>query len=773
MVEFKARRHRLEIPSVPNSDDPAVLKRALDQMKRLVQDEFNRLATDFYDFKQATYNAGIIPLRGVSNLVVTKSEFAMSATWELPDGQEVVPTEVRVRILEISPNSWATYTYPRSSWSFSGLTPGTQYTLQVQLRAVFEATDSFVSTTRNCPSVPVLRTAESPIISKVFTTDAGVGPPTDNGTNDDQVIFTFPDTNGTPGAVSSSDCWWGYKFQYRTACAWADTAVSEAFAAGDVGDVTIDTGNVPFTTHPDTLFRLAYREICDGVPQDWVYGEPFMAVDFSNADCLGISKSASFTTEPYDTADVFFGPGACQEDGTFLQITDELSDTELFPVEPGFKCIEYVDSEWTIFSDDTTNPAISPTIYNPVLQGNVADILNIADDGDFTVAFDVWVEDNSLVLAGGTGNYVIVNIGGTIKFGMVQNTTTYSITATVPRDGGGAYVFRADDLAYGAWNSVYYQHDVSEPDGRKLFVNFILKDQSANAIANDFAGMDSSLVLSLPNDSKMRKIAIWDGLVTPTLTPPDEIGTAIHWWSFNTDFVVATTVIPDIVGTDDLALTAAASGSVTGLDGEEYVDFSTIGSSLLSRYAGTSGDVVDLRLRDATDNTLTFFCIVRPTESNPSTTDQNARYIFTKGNSAISEREYQVTYSGTDWSADGQLSSNIFRSTGALSHTTNFPGIFLPDKVNEWEWFFIELKNDGTDETIKAWEADGTLATTSFDGGSGSGDSTCDEPFFVGRSGASSQMWEGPIAHIIAWDGVLTDDDRADVLAYFETLGWV
>ena len=269
MTTFRARRHRLELPPMPNTDDPAQLKRAMDQMKRLVQDEFNRLSTDFYDFKKATFEAAILPLRGVANIAVTKTQYSMSATWELPDGNDPVPTEVRIRIPEVS-DTWATYTYPKTSFSFSGLLPNTQYTLQIQLRSVFETTDSFVSSTRNCPSVPVLRTAESPIRTKVFTTDAGVGPPTDNGTNDEKVIFVFPDTEGTPGTAGGSDCYWGYKFQYRTACAWADTAVSEVEADGDVGNVTIDTAAVPFTTYPNTLFRIAYREICNAVPQDWV-----------------------------------------------------------------------------------------------------------------------------------------------------------------------------------------------------------------------------------------------------------------------------------------------------------------------------------------------------------------------------------------------------------------------------------------------------------------------------------------------------------------------
>lgn len=516
MADFRARRHRLELPPLPNSDDPAVLKRAMDQMKRLVQDEFNRLSTDFYRFKQDAYNAAILPLRAPANIEVTFGQYSMSATWELPDGDEVTPTHVRVRILEIS-DTWAEYPYPKTSWSFSGLDPGTQYTFQVQLVARFEAQETFVSSTRVCPSVPVLRVAESDVKSKVFTTDEGVGPPEDAGTNDENVDFNFPNTDGTPGSVGGSDCWWGYKFQYRTACAWADTAVSEAFAAGNVGDVTIDTGAAPFTTYPDTVFRLAYREICNGVPQDWVYTEPFMAVDFSDADCLGISKSASLSESPFDTADLFAIPSVCQEDGTWLQIVDALSDTELTPMEPGFKCIEYIDNEWTLLADDTSDTAISNVIYTGLLTGTIAGIDALNDNSDFTLAFDVKVADNALVSAGGTGAYTLLNIGGgKIRIQMIQNTSVYALQVVVARDGGGSYVFRADDLPYATWISLYYLHDVSEADGRKLYINSILQDESANALPNDFDGIDNTIFLYTVNDMQVRKVYGWSSLVVPT-----------------------------------------------------------------------------------------------------------------------------------------------------------------------------------------------------------------------------------------------------------------
>lgn len=517
MVEFKARRHRLELPSTPKSEDPAVLKKAMDDMKRLVQDEFNRLATDFYDFKQTTYNAAIIPLRGVSNIAVVKDQFSVNATWELPDGDEITPTHVRVRILEISPNSWSLYTYPKTSWEFNGLTPGTQYTLQVQLVATFEATDTFVSTTRNCPSVPVLRTAESDIKAKVFTTDDGPGPPTDGGTNNEVITINFPNTQGTPGPVGGGDCWWEYKIQYKSACEWGDTGAGGAEVDGDVGDITIDTADAPFTTYPNAVFRLAYREICNGVPDDWVYAPEFMAVDYADADCLGIVKSASLSSEPFDSANVFFTPQVCQEDGSYLQIVDALTDTELIPMYPGFKCVEYIDQEWTILAADTTDYAISPTIYQSLLSGEIAAIQSLFNDSDFTFATDLYVPDNSLVLRGGTGAYPIVVVGDKIELAIIQNTTTYSVTITVPRDGGGAYVFRADGLEYATWNSIYYSHDVSEPDGRKLFVNGIQEDQSTNAIANNFDGISTNLQIYTVNDMRIRKVAVWDELVTPPL----------------------------------------------------------------------------------------------------------------------------------------------------------------------------------------------------------------------------------------------------------------
>lgn len=520
MVEFKARQHRLEIPPAPKSDDPATQKKYSNDLRRLVMDEFNRLASDFHDFKQATYNAGVIPLRGVANIAVTFDRFSMSAIWENPQQDEITPTHVRVRIKEITPNAWAEYAYPISAWQFNGLQPNTQYTLEVQLVARFEATDTFVSTTRNCPSVPVLRTAESDIKAKVFRTLTGVGAPISTTANDTNIIFTFPTTNGTPGAVNSTLCWWGYKFQFAADCTWADTAVSEAFAAGNVGNVTINTAAAPFTTRPNAVYRLAYREICNAVPQPWVFGSPFTAANFASANCVGIIKSASKLIAPYDTADLFVLPQACQSSGSGITVVDDLTKNQFARLAPGFGCIEFVASEWTLIGADTANAAVSNLVYRPMIAGQIPLVGGLAAGSDFTIAMDINVLDNTLVLRGGTGSYPILKVGKKINVNFVGNTSTYDITVTVPREGGGSYLFRANGCLYGAWNSIFYVHDVSEPDGRQLYLNSVLADRSSNAIANDFDGITTDVELFTMNKTRIRKVYGWNSAVIVVNTVP-------------------------------------------------------------------------------------------------------------------------------------------------------------------------------------------------------------------------------------------------------------
>jgi hypothetical protein len=509
MTEFTGRRHRLNIPSSSGSDDPAVLKKEMSTMRQLMMDEFNRMADDFYQFKRTTFEAGIIPLKQVNNLAVTYDEYSVSAVWENPQQDDLVPTHVRVRILEITPNEWAEYTYPKDSWEFNGLEAGTQYTLQVQLIGRYEATDTFVSTTRNCPSVPVLRMAESAIKAKVFTTDDGVGPPTDPGLTDPEIEFPFPTPPGNPAVVGPTGCHWEYQFQESSGepPTWADIGSATTFS-GLVSSVVVDTSAAPFDTAGEGPFRMKYRSICDNVAGGWVYTPSFLLQDTDL--CGEITASASLSTDPYDTADWFAVPVPCHPIGEWLHIKDNVSGNVVTTHGPNYIGLSRVNDEWTVFGADTS--ALSPG-YGQMLTAALPLTAALIDTSDFSFSIDVWMKASyGSTVAGLT--YPVMRLGNKISVTVNFFDTTYSLTVTVPRDGGGAYRFRADNCAYETWNTLAYVHDVSEPDGRNLYLNTVNVDTSSNAIENDFDGIDDSFhVYGFPL-SRVRKMYGWLSALT-------------------------------------------------------------------------------------------------------------------------------------------------------------------------------------------------------------------------------------------------------------------
>lgn len=529
MTEFTARRHRLSLPSASNSDDPATLKKEMATMRQLVMDEFNRMADDFYQFKKVTFEAGVIPLKQINDLVVTYDEYSMTAVWENPQQEDIEATHVRVRISEITPNDWAEYTYPKNTWEFNGLEAGTQYTLQVQLIGRYEASDTFVSTTRNCPSVPVLRIAESAIKAKVFTTLSGVAPPTDPGLTDPEITFPFPDPPDTGGAVDSALCWWEYGFQNEVLTdlpggripIWTDIGSLTEFS-GLVSSVTIDTSAAPFDAAGEGPFRMKYRSVCDSVPGGWVYTPSFMKADLDGSHLCGdFTASASLAESPYSTADLFAIPKPCHPIGSWFRIEDGVTDTEIVTHGPAYAGTALTGGEWTVFGADTSSLA---TGYGQIMTGQIAGLATLHDESDFMFSIDLWMEDpyyagNQGLPGGQTRSYDVMILGNKIKLAAVFYAATWSAQVTVPRAGGGSYVFRADSLPYGAWTEIFYQHDVSEATGRVLYIDGVSADASTTAWLNDFDGIDDTYKIYSFPFMRMRKNYGWGTVVTPPVPP--------------------------------------------------------------------------------------------------------------------------------------------------------------------------------------------------------------------------------------------------------------
>jgi len=539
--EFRSRKHRLDLPAVPKTTDPVAMMNAMKSRDRIIQDQFNRLADDLYRFKKATYDAAIIPIPGVAAIETTATQFSVSATWENPDATDITPTHVRVRVLEASPDDWAEYTYPIGSWSFFGLTPNTQYTIQVQLVARYEDTQSFVSTTRNCPSMPVLRVAESAIKSKVFTTLPGVGPPVDAEIDTTTVDFTFPDPpDGTPGAVGSAFCWWEYGFQVfegSTGNGYVDIG-SLTEVAGDVGDVTIDLNGLPFSSYESGSFRMRYREVCNGVDGAWLYGDAFMKYDL-DVLCGGLTQSESAADLPYSNADMF-SIVPCMNTGHWLKQRDGVSATEYIQAYPGYRGYARTSGEWTLYASDTSNLAVSDRVHVPQLSSTLTAISTLHAASDFSFCIDIYLSDLALGSPGLHGTpWTILNIGNKIKLNIVQHTATYEAIVNVPREGGGVYVFRASGLAPDTWNSIFYVHDVSEATGRVLYHNGVEVARSVSGSNdNDFDDIDGSIQINTFNLQRTRKVYGWKRAVTPAEIEAGYVEglltSAAGWWDAST-----------------------------------------------------------------------------------------------------------------------------------------------------------------------------------------------------------------------------------------------
>lgn len=520
MTGFSGRIHRIELPPIPKTNNPDVLREAMQRNNRIMTDEFNRLATDLYDFKKATYEAAILPLKGVSLITVTPTAFGMSATWENPQPDGITPTHVRVRIFEITPNDWAEYTYPIDAWTFSGLTEGAQYTLQVQLVSRFEATETFVSTTRNCPSVPVLRVAESDIRSKVFTTLPGVRAPVDAKINTTTVDFVFPNPpGGTPGAVDSAFCWWEYGFQrlaevIPTVYEWIDFG-STYEEAGDIGAVDVNLDAAPFTTYASGTFRMKYREVCNGTPGSWTYTPSFVKFEI-NVPCGGLVPSITAAQPPYLSADMFTVV-PCMEVAEWLKIEDGISGREYTPQLPGYRNYARADDEWTVFAANTANRAISPRTHMPILTNNLPLIGALHSTSDFSFSISLYLPELSLTFI--PVPWEILNLGTKIKLFVSQDSASYNVIVQIPRDGGGVYMLRGDNLAPDAWNSILYSHDASDPAGRVLFINGIEADRSAGVIDIDLDGIDNSFKLSTFNEQRTRQLYGWNRVVEEAELP--------------------------------------------------------------------------------------------------------------------------------------------------------------------------------------------------------------------------------------------------------------
>lgn len=538
------RHHRMNLPSAPGGSSDANYHT---RMRQLVMDEFNRLSSDFYDLQNEVLASGSLPLIPVNSITATSiTNNSAAFTWELPAQVNAAPTQVRVRILEIS-DGWAEYSYPFSAWSYAGLTHSTQYTFQVQLIRRVEETVAFYDAFRNCPAVPVIRMSESPIRSFVFTTLPGISDPIpDPGGTGGDTIIPIPDVPGpgAPGPVGGSDCWWEWEFQkFAIFTGFTDTGIGGE-VAGDAGEISYD-----LNTLDPGIYRVKYCEICDSVEQDCNFGNLFSAPTDWTLACGGAVESPSLGTGIYTDA-IYHIPYICQTETSGLQIRDGVSGTVLTRQSGLVAPLNDTDNEWGLLSGDFTQAT------QPLVSGELAAINALHSQQDFTIMMSLKLTE----LPGASlpfNNATIINLGQRIRLTVQQGSSGWTAGAVAPRDTGGAVILNSNnELALNEYHAVVFRCDA---DGDKeLFVNGQLAsiDDSGEFLNLDDA--DASIAVHGISTSVIRQIVGWDRLLTneeigefapppPTYRSHIVAGTGGGALNFGTDTLPAGVQIGDLL----------------------------------------------------------------------------------------------------------------------------------------------------------------------------------------------------------------------------------
>ena len=530
----------MNIPRMGATEDPA---KYAETLRKLVQDEFNRLSTDFYRFRQDTLNAAVIPLRAVSAITTDPSAYGVAVTWENPQQDTIQPTHVRIRILEIA-DTWAEYSYPKNTWEFNGLLPGTQYTVNIQLIARYEDTVSFVSATRNCPSLPVQRVAESEIRSRTFTTDPGVGPP-GQGTGN-TTTFPFPEAEN-PGTVGGADCWWEYMIQLFDITTWEDTIYTDEID-GNADLVDFDQTVLDCTR----LYRMNIREVCNSVPGAWQNGTPFIpACDWTDP-CGGVSGNDSAADAPFSTADLFEVPKACTEDDQYLVVEDGVSGINMIKMD-GFDTF-YREGDWTVVG---TNPG---SLQYPLMQAQLPLVGDLTGQDDFTVQMDVFTP----AVSAGVGTYIMLFLGTKFRISINQVPSGFTFSMIAPWDLGGTMNLTSTTIIpVGTWVTVGARVDA---DGLKsLWIDGVKEAESVNAIELDLNGMTDDFAMFALEDIEYRRVYGWNRALAD-----DEIG------------IVPNPVLSTIVyvATGDVATTVGISGAIMQVDNNTLLISADTGQGL-------------------------------------------------------------------------------------------------------------------------------------------------------------------------------------------------
>lgn len=455
--------------------------------------------------------AGDESLLRPTNMAATPDDLEATITWTNPTplSAAATPTHIQWRVANTTP-VWTEVEYPTTSVTVGFLTAATEY--QFQARYIVRADGSI--------------TATGKITEVFFTTLALDGPGTpaaDPGGTGPDTTVPWGDTGGTPGAVGSGGCWWEYIVQTATTPAsgtltWSDTAVTGDFA-GDAGSLNIDLVAEGLTC--GGLARYKYREVCNGVPEAYQFGMPFVMVCDWGVSCGGIDNS-SWVKAPVDDA-MFAMPKVCVRTGVALaNIEDHIAEASYGKLS-GFLGVSVSAGADLIIGGTIVG-------YEPLVAGAVGALALLTDVDDASFVAETMlasVPDGTVGIAA----FPFARFGRNVALSAVKagTSTWYARASWQLAAGGGTTLTGTTPLNIDEFNHVGVTFDNSTGE----VILYVNGDQEATTTGESAAFSDAGIGqdIELYGNSFIRtgKVAGWDRVLTPaemtdlTLTYDDQV----------------------------------------------------------------------------------------------------------------------------------------------------------------------------------------------------------------------------------------------------------
>jgi hypothetical protein len=499
------------------------------------------------DITSTSTSTSILPVELLAVSGVT--EDAATFTWTNPT-QTASPNMTQVRIPQLS-NLWLDLAYPITGLTWGGLAPSTLYTFQVRLVEVVDGNIVDASPTRQVGFVTLAATV--PVVG---------------GGNGGDVDVDVPDPD--PGC----DVEWELQ-QSEDGVTWTTIESGENPPGGEV---VLDAE----LFEPGYTYRVRSREVCGGVPGDWLVSDVFLP------DC---TISGAYNTGDYaDPTLMLFVPEVCTPD----VVRDAVSGDPAIH-GPAWGEVQSIDTDTIALASSTSAGGI-------VAYGDASGLQD--QYGDATLGAVVSIQNQE--------TWRIASIPG-LRIDAVVEGSGWKARAGVTTVLGEEITIESDELPLITVTDVRVTYD-STTGALTLYVDAEEVATSAIEDAADRANAGAYWYTALPAASWVTNIAAWASVLAPTPPVPPGPATMLPWrhlhWAGDPTSITLNTSPADSVTTWNDLVGAAHAAQITTLNQPTYLPADANWNGEPSIYFASGRSLIEAAVT-ATSGAFTVIALLR------------------------------------------------------------------------------------------------------------------------------------------------------------------